>query len=437
MCVRMLHAADEPVGKRQPLARWFSSPSIAVIIATELRLPDHPEARVDRLASIDAWTIGASNLYISVPKEEVALAHLLSRVTWVDGADTPPDMPAGGSAQFWRLLRCWRLVHQDEERRLQRQHDWYFRPRPDFALPLPTVQKLVEALQPVRDAIAAMGRSALFMESDRFFGGGHAAFTVASTYFAKKSVYPGRYCQWLHINYTLVALSEPPAARFEWLPVPRAPLGDPKPWAMWSQHGGGRKVHQLVSTHLPQLEEYSRQHAHDPRQVDPRELLCVAPTPRLFGSEVGFLTHALHNGLVVKKVPQLPHGGSRLSRGPAPARVEGTRLVAGTCGITQASTKWEVQRPCADHSRSNGSWPLQKSVIGTWAKAFVACRALCQACSRCRWFSFSPDWSDCSWYSECGQLLHMKPDFASAQRGCAGTCNLSRGTRAVHREVGR
>ena len=51
---------------------------------------------------------------------------------------------------------------------------------------------------------------------------------------------------------SLVALSDPQAGRFEWLPLPRAPLGDPKPWAMWSGQDGAKKARNLVTRHLPQ-----------------------------------------------------------------------------------------------------------------------------------------------------------------------------------------
>lgn len=388
---------------------------VAVIIATELRLPDDPVDRTNRMASINTWTVGATSLYISTSIKEAPLAHLLSRVTWVDDADVPPETP---SPQFWRLHRCWRLVRQDEERRLHRQHDWYFRPRLDFQLPLPTVRGLARALQPARVATEAMGRSALFMESDRFFGGGRAAFAVAAEYFAERSAQEGRYCQWMPINYTLVALSDPRAGRFEWLPLPRAPLGDPKPWGMWSNLGGAHVARQLVRKHLPQLEAYRQLHARAPRQVGPGDLLCVAPTPRLFGSEIGFLIHSLRNDLVVKEVPELPRDAAgRLGKGRAPVRVERTPLISGTCGMTQASPRWKRKVPCGGDGLSNGSWPLDRSEVGTWTSAFLACRAMCDACPRCRWFSFSPDWNDCSWYRECGQpMLHINPDFASAQR---------------------
>ena len=397
---------------------------IAVIIANELRLPDHPEDRAHRVASINAWTVGATSLYITTSTEGASQARLLSRVTWVDEADVPLN---SGSPQFWRLLRCWRLVRRDEEKRLQRHHDWYFRPRLDFQLPLPTVRELAQALQPARAAIEAKGRSALFMESDRFIGGCHDAFAVAAKYFAEQSAQEGRYCQWQNINYTLVALSDPQAGRFEWLPLPRAPLGDPTPWAMWSGQGGAKTARNLVTRHLPQLEDYRKLNAHAPREVGPGDLLCVAPTPTLFGSEVGFLMHSLRHDLVVKAVAPLQRGViSRLGLGRPPSRVESTPLVPGTCGFTQAAPRWKLRVPCAGSSHSNGSWPLSRlttpdpvlnrSAVGSWTSAFYACRALCQACPHCRWFSFSPEWGDCSWFRECAQpLLHVSPDFASAR----------------------
>ena len=137
------HLADRTFGKVAELSSQVTedveTALIAVIVASEIRLPDHPEDRAIRVSSINAWTAGATSIYISTSSWEAPHAHLLSRVTWVDETDVPPETP---SPQFWRLLRCWRLVQQDEERRLQRHHDWYFRPRLDFQLPLPTVRKL-------------------------------------------------------------------------------------------------------------------------------------------------------------------------------------------------------------------------------------------------------------------------------------------------------
>ena len=87
---------------------------VAILFAGELRLPDHPEDRAHRLAYINAWTVGATSLYVSVSEKEAADVRLLSRVTWADAVDVPAETPGGGvrggALQFWRILRCWKVV---------------------------------------------------------------------------------------------------------------------------------------------------------------------------------------------------------------------------------------------------------------------------------------------------------------------------------------
>ena len=64
---------------------------VAILFAGELRLPDHPEDRARRLAYINAWTVGATSLYVSVSEKEAADVRLLSRVTWADAVDVAPS----------------------------------------------------------------------------------------------------------------------------------------------------------------------------------------------------------------------------------------------------------------------------------------------------------------------------------------------------------
>ena len=140
--------------------------------------------------------------------------------------------------------------------------------------------------------------------------------------------------------------------------------------------------------------------------------LCFAPTGELFGSEVGFLLHLLHHGVVAKGVPHMPRDAAavdrvrlshRLSRGRPPPSINGTTVVPGSCGVTQRATSG-----CAKGAgTSNGSWPLRKPEIGTWRAAFATCQAHCQACSGCRWFSFSPDAEACRWYRTCPDGPHV------------------------------
>ena len=408
---------------------------VAILFAGELRLPDHPEDRAHRLAYINAWTVGATSLYVSVSEKEAADVRLLSRVTWADAVDVPAETPGGGALQFWRILRCWKVVLLDERRRLGRRHDWYFRARTDFILPLRTACHLAAALWPAHTAVASQGHPALFMESDRFFGGRAAAFDIAAEYFARRDEYPEQYCtEHVAFNYTLVTLADPIAGRFEWLPLPRAALGNfSGRWHMWSGISGAQIAKELVTKHITQVNEYELEARRDATMNFTRvraskqqreDGLCFAPTGELFGSEVGFLLHLLHHGVVVKGVPHMPRDAAavdrvrlshRLSRGRPPPSINGTTVVPGSCGVTQRATSG-----CAKGTgTSNGSWALRKPEIGTWRAAFATCQAHCQACSGCRWFSFSPDAEACRWYRTCPDGPHVGQQrskmFGSAQ----------------------
>ena len=78
------HLADRTFGKVAELSSQVTedveTALIAVIVASEIRLPDHPEDRAIRVSSINAWTAGATSIYISTSSWEAPHAHLLSRV---------------------------------------------------------------------------------------------------------------------------------------------------------------------------------------------------------------------------------------------------------------------------------------------------------------------------------------------------------------------
>ena len=48
-----------------------------------------------------------------------------------------------------------------------------------------------------------------------------------------------------------------------------------------------------------------------------------------------------------------------------------------------------------------GAWMLAPEEVASWASASSACRARCEQCARCRYFSVSVRWRDCSWFTEC------------------------------------
>lgn len=86
----------------------------------------------------------------------------------------------------------------------------------------------------------------------------------------------------------------------------------------------------------------------------------------------------------------------------------------GHCGITQADSG-----DCA-HDRSSGSFPerMWRSAVRPddieekrLASLSTACMHLCSRCARCRFVSFSLEWSDCSWYSRCKTVSHSPSDF--------------------------
>ena len=200
----------------------------AVVLAMDMRLPEGQEARATRVASFNRWTVDASSVYVCTSKDERPLIPLLERVVAYDAADPPIDEAADTAPlrskyhsawiQWWRLHRCWLLVNSDE--RLHGRHDWYFKVRLDFELPNAPVGQLVSLLEE-RERHASLTR-AVFMDTDRFIAGRHAAFDAAGQYYTWRRTYcpswPSGslcpYCQYWPVNYSLVAQSDPTVAQF-------------------------------------------------------------------------------------------------------------------------------------------------------------------------------------------------------------------------------
>jgi hypothetical protein len=174
------------------------------------------------------------------------------------------------------------------------------------------------------------------MQSDRFFGGAADAFSVAAQHATRSLNYPGRYCQHVPVNYTLAANSDANAGPFNWLPLPRVPFNvtpGTLPWSRWhsTDPHTREKAHAAIVAHLPQLMESYAPHAPlaplTPTACGPRsshdacaplggaELICAAPTQRLFPSEVVFLADMLRNGVRLASVPTLID--KRLAQWPA------------------------------------------------------------------------------------------------------------------------
>ena len=236
----------------------------AVVLAMDMRLPEGQEARATRVASFNRWTVDASSVYVCTSKDERPLIPLLERVVAYDAADPDPPIDEaadkaplrsnylrktrpldtrhrgdarttadsavvrykyrqrlsthGAWIQWWRLHRCWLLVNSDE--RLHGRHDWYFKVRLDFELPNAPVGQLVSLLEE-RERHASRTR-AVFMDTDRFIAGRHAAFDAAGQYYTWRYTYCPSwprgslcpYCQYWPVNYSLVAQSDPTVAQF-------------------------------------------------------------------------------------------------------------------------------------------------------------------------------------------------------------------------------
>ena len=85
-----------------------------------------------------------------------------------------------------------------------------------------------------------------------------------------------------------------------------------------------------------------------------------------------------------------------------------------------AGTGLERLGACAEASEGTdcarddaGSFRLRGAELASWSAAGAACARRCGECARCRFFSFSVRWRDCSWYAACptGPLTFMTRDF--------------------------
>jgi len=82
----------------------------------------------------------------------------------------------------------------------------------------------------------------------------------------------------------------------------------------------------------------------------------------------------------------------------------------GSCGLPAAkSTVVSTSCGSSDHTRSSGSW---RGVADA-----AACARLCAGCGQCRFISYSPLDSDCSWFARCSDtLVQIKAHRGSATR---------------------
>ena len=81
-------------------------------------------------------------------------------------------------------------------------------------------------------------------------------------------------------------------------------------------------------------------------------------------------------------------------------------LSKGFCGTTS------IGGDCL--AGSSGAWEI---VAHGWREAASTCSLLCSECHRCRYFSVSPQWKDCSWFHSCdlANLQHEPPGFKSGR----------------------
>jgi hypothetical protein len=64
-----------------------------------------------------------------------------------------------------------------------------------------------------------------------------------------------------------------------------------------------------------------------------------------------------------------------------------------------------------------GSWQLSRTEVATMEGAAHACAERCRACARCRVYSYSIRWKDCSWFHDCdlGSLSTAAGGFQTRQ----------------------
>ena len=114
------HLADRTFGKVAELSSQVTEDveTALAVIAVKHRRPPEDGIRVPPSMH---GRLGDQHLHLHFLMGG-AHAHLLSRVTWVDET-TASETPLQFCGCYAAGASC-----RDEERRLQRHHDWYFRP---------------------------------------------------------------------------------------------------------------------------------------------------------------------------------------------------------------------------------------------------------------------------------------------------------------------
>lgn len=72
----------------------------------------------------------------------------------------------------------------------------------------------------------------------------------------------------------------------------------------------------------------------------------------------------------------------------------------GRCAKAPRRERWlDAQNACT--TADSGSVGLNGSQAASWDKTKDACSDICSRCARCRFFSFTRRWRDCSWFAHC------------------------------------
>lgn len=79
---------------------------------------------------------------------------------------------------------------------------------------------------------------------------------------------------------------------------------------------------------------------------------------------------------------------------------------------------------------AKGSWMLLEEEAMNKTAAALACRRRCSACGRCRFFSFSAHFRDCSWFWRCslGKLGAQVGGFRTFELARSGSLSSAAGT---------
>lgn len=78
--------------------------------------------------------------------------------------------------------------------------------------------------------------------------------------------------------------------------------------------------------------------------------------------------------------------------------------------------------------------PLSKSEWASPQSARAACAQRCQACARCRYFSLSRRWEDCSWFSSCN-MSRLREDVSGFTTWVRGAVAAGVTTHALRLDV--